>query len=157
MRRLAALFLCGILFLTACSSESVTPVVSGFRCRVEMTYDGQTASAVLDRTDSGVTTLLFDAPSALDGVAMQWNGEKITLQYAGMELAVENDRIPVGAAVKVLCEALEQCASHTGERYEGEASFGEYVIVLDASSGYPLTLECESLALTVCFSEWEQA
>ncbi len=157
MRRWGMASIGMVLLLTSCGVSKVKPVTNDFQCRVDMVYSGQEASALLVCSRDRCATLSFESPEALEGVEMIWDGERVMLRYGAMELAVENDRIPVGVAAKVIYQTLEHCRESTALPangcLEGESAVGTYTVTFDTDNGFPLMLRCPALDLTVNFSD----
>ncbi len=158
MARWIAVLVCLVL-LTSCAPSTPTPVADSFRCRVNITYDDLNAVAVLDRTQAGVTELTFSHPQEINGFIMKCNGEELTMEYRGISLSLAEDTVPVGAVVKAIGYTLDEVLLKKSERpssvINGECAMGEYVLRIDESTGYPLSLEMPSLALKTEFFEWE--
>lgn len=160
MRRWMMVLLCGVMMLTACGKTEASPIVSGFRCRVDMNYDGLEASGVLDMTEEGITTLSFDSPDSLAGFGLQWDGSAVTYCYGALSLELDAQTLPVGTAITVIVKAFERCAAHPSRdrsTVSGEDAFGAYELTFDPDSGYPLSLSCADIQLKASFSQWESA
>lgn len=161
MRRWMVISMLCVILLVSCAKQEVTPVTNDFSCRVDLVYNEQEASGVLTCSSDGVTELTFDSPTALRDVIMRWDGHEVSLQYGGMSLALEQDRIPVGAAVKVICRTLKACGDSSislqNTTIKGESDVGEYTVTFDANAGFPLMLSCPQLGLSVRFYDCQRA
>lgn len=155
MHRLGCIVLCLVLVLTACSTSTVSPVTSGFRCQVSITYDDLSAQATLERSEQGVTVLSFLSPRELDGFALSYDGQAVTVSYRGIELPLGDQVLPT-SAVRVIDDALACCTvAESTVEFNGECDGGRFTVTFDPQSGFPTELYIESLDLRVFFTEWE--
>lgn len=161
MKRWCFVLVTMVLLLTSCKVTTQTPPVGdGFRCSVGIRYDGTEVSGVLDRTQQDNTTLTVTQPQEIEGLTMAWDGQALTLSYAGLSLDVEAERVPAGAAVGVLCDVLDLAVKQSAQGdnsavINGNSTCGEYEIQFDSETGYPLSLEVPALDLSVSFADWE--
>ncbi len=155
--------LCAMLWLlvlgvTACAKPPVTPVTDGFRCRVSLDYGGALYEATLDRLAESQATLTLTKPEALKGLTMAWDGQAVSMTYAGMTMSFEDASLPVGAAVKILYRTLDACreSAQANSVYEGTVDGVPYTVSFDDRTGLPLSLSVPSIPIHAAFSEWEQ-
>ena len=148
---------CLWLSLTACAKPPVTPVADGFRCRVSLDYGGAVYEATLDRLDASQAMLTIAKPETLKGLTMTWNGQEVSMTYAGMTMSLEEASLPVSAAVKLLCRTLDACRDQAEARSvcEGTIEGIPYTVTFDDQTGMPLTLSVPSVPIQVVFSAWE--
>lgn len=147
MYRFACILLC-LCLLTSCSVRSTSPVVSGFRCRVECSLEGVSVAAELDRTDPANTTLTFSQPQELQGLTMLYDGQTVRLEYLGVEMDVPAAYLPQCSVIRTLADALNAAtASHAPTQAGG--------LVFDEESGLPRSLVIDEPPMTFFFSDWE--
>lgn len=146
-----------LLSLTACGKSAVTPTTDGFRCRVSLDYGGTVYEATLDRLDTAQATLTVAKPATLKGLTMTWDGQEVSVTYAGMTMSFEEATLPVSAAVTLLCRTLDACRDQAEARsvYEGEIEGIPYTLAFDDQTGMPLTLSVPSVPIRAAFSAWE--
>lgn len=157
MIRVMSVLVSLVLLMSGCAASVKEPVVSGFRCRADMTYGDSVYVGTLDRTTEQEATLTLSEPPGLNGVVMRLCNGQVTVGYAGMQMTVSENEMPVGALIGVLCDALDACVNGTveGNTVEGTCACGPYCLTLDHASGLPVSLVVPSLALQVDFSCWE--
>ncbi len=145
------------LLVSGCASSAVEPVVSGFRCRADVVYGDSAYVGTLDRTQEQEATLTLSEPPGMNGVTMRLQNGQVTVGYAGIEMAVGEDEMPVGSLIGVLCDTLDSCVNGTagGSTVDGVCACGPYSLTVDEASGLPVSLTVPSLDLHVTFSCWE--
>lgn len=160
MRRVLSVLVLSVILLTGCGKAASPPVTDGFRCAVTLRYDETVYEGTLERQTAQSGTLVLTAPLAVEGLTMTWTGEEVTLSYGGMELKLNEEQLPVGAAIKVMCRALDSCAERVQKEgaaadMSGELAGTPFTMAFDTDNGYPLSLELPSVPLVVTFSAWE--
>ena len=79
--------LMALLLCTACNSQNKNPekpVTTGFACDVDMTYQDMRVKGHLTRMSAGTLKMEFTEPATLNGMSMEWDGETISVKYAGL-------------------------------------------------------------------------
>ena len=158
-RRLLLLCVTCVLVLTAChKTQAAEPLAVDFSCDFTAQYENLTASGRLTRHTAGTLLLEFTAPETLDGVAAEWDGEKVWLRYRGLSFSTDN--IPESALGEELIRAFDTALRGEGERetkdgvvtLAGTADGTAFTYCYRADNGQPLTLSVPALPLTVTFS-----
>ncbi len=158
MRRLAALLLVCALLFAGCG-KSPPPITEGFSCTVSLEYDGAAYEGIFTRSAAQSGMLALTSPPSVNGLSMAWEGEEVVLSYGGMTLRLDEEKLPVGAAVKIVSRALDACAAQSsaaGGTIHGELAGTAFVIAFDEQSGFPAKLELPSVPITVTFSAWQK-
>lgn len=161
--RLAAVLLgcCLLLTVVGCTagkSETTPPVTDCFTCRITAQYHDLSLAGQLSRLEDGKMLVTFTEPTSLSGVAIGWDGTKMSMELAGMSIAVDEQKVPQSALVKRLLQLLT--APHEGGtmEQEGLVTTGEidglaYTMVSDPHTGLLRSLSLPEEALQVTFSE----
>ncbi len=165
MRRVAVWWLCGMVLLTGCAAKrpSTEPVSEGFTCTVQATYRDIPIQATLSREAAGALTLEFHEPATLNGLTACWNGEEVTLSMYGLSFSVDPATVPESALGEELLAVFDTVRRGEGEHntengtltVNGNGENGEYTVVFNAETGYPISLSVPSLPLMAEFSNVE--
>ncbi len=153
MRCVLALFVCTIMIgLTACSTASSKPVITEFRCAVELVFSEQVFRGELVR-NRDATELTVCEPSYLDGFTMRYDRNVFTIDYVGETVTM--DTVPPTTVVKLLDEVFVDVASQTPSDGEMSGTKGgfEYHYSYQKADGSPLRLEIPSLGFCALFDE----
>ena len=92
--------LMALLLCTACNSQNKNPekpVTTGFACDVDMTYQDMRVKGHLTRMSAGTLKMEFTEPATLNGMSMEWDGETISVKYAGLSFGVDPAAVPESA------------------------------------------------------------
>lgn len=162
MRRVAVCLVCVMVLLAGCAVKRppTEPVSEGFTCTVQATYRDIPIQATLTRETAGALTLEFHEPSTLNGLTARWNGEEVTLSMYGLSFSVDPATVPESALGEELLAVFDTVRRGEGERnaengtltVNGNGENGEYTVVFDEKTGYPLSLSVPSLPLVAEFS-----
>lgn len=163
MKRLCAClltFLFPALALIGCSKapEKSAPVTAGFSCRMDASFGDMTVSATLSKPDADSLSLKFEKPAALSGIVLARSEEGLAMTLAGMRIQLTADKVPQGALLESLFEALSgplSAGKQTDEGYTvtGEADGKAYTVVFDPATGMPRRLSVPADSLEAVFSE----
>ena len=153
-----------ISLLTAgCGTQKTepVPVTDGFRCEAAVTYRDMEICGTLYRQTDGKMAVTFSAPKSLSGVTVGWNGEEMTLELAGMSIAVSPEKVPHSALVKSLLDVLaspQTAGEMTDEGYvlTGEADGRAYTLVCDPQTGLPRSLSVPDDEISAVFTNAER-
>ena len=107
---LCLVLLMALLLCTACNSQNKNPekpVTTGFACDVDMTYQDMRVKGHLTRMSAGTLKMEFTEPATLNGMSMEWDGETISVKYAGLSFGVDPAAVPESALGKGLLDALD--------------------------------------------------
>ena len=110
--------LMALLLCTACNSQNKNPekpVTTGFACDVDMTYQDMRVKGHLTRMSAGTLKMEFTEPATLNGMSMEWDGETISVKYAGLSFGVDPAAVPESALGKGLLDALDAGFRSGGE------------------------------------------
>ena len=151
------LMLVGLVGCTT-TGKGVQPVTSGFTCLAEISYRELELGGQLTRYDDGKMVLTFAEPSSLSGLSVGWNGQDMTMELAGMSIAIAEDKVPQSALIKGLLHVL------SAEVTDGEREDDEYIITgtvdgmaytlaCDAATGLPQSLSMPDNELQARFSQ----
>lgn len=158
-RRLLMLGLACILLLSGCRPKpAAQPLAVDFACDFKAQYDTLTATGRLTRHTAGTLLLEFTGPETLDGIAAEWDGEKVVLRYHGLSFSA--DHIPESALGEKLVRAFDAALRGDGNGEEkdgavtlsGTADGTAFTYRYSTETGEPLSLSVPSLPLTVTFS-----
>lgn len=139
-----ALMLVGLVGCTV-TREGVQPVTSGFTCLAEISYRELELGGQLTRYDDGKMVLTFAEPASLSGLSVGWDGRNMTMELAGMSIAIEESKVPQSALIKGLLHVLSADLTD-GEREDdvyvitGTVDSMEYTLTCDAATGLPRSL-----------------
>lgn len=139
-----ALMLVGLVGCTA-TREGVQPVTSGFTCLAKISYRELELGGQLTRYDDGKLVLTFAEPSSLSGLSVGWDGQDMTMELAGMSIAIAESKVPQSALIKGLLHVLSSDLAD-GEREDdayvitGSVDSMEYTLTCDAATGLPRSL-----------------
>ena len=139
-----ALMLVGLVGCTV-TREGVQPVTSGFTCLTEISYRELELGGQLTRYDDGKMVLTFAEPASLSGLSVGWDGQNMTMELAGMSIAIEESKVPQSALIKGLLHVLSADLTD-GEREDdvyvitGTVDSMEYTLTCDAATGLPRSL-----------------
>lgn len=139
-----ALMLVGLVGCTV-TREGVQPVTSGFTCLTEISYRELELGGQLTRYDDGKMVLTFAEPASLSGLSVGWDGRNMTMELAGMSIAIEESKVPQSALIKGLLHVLSADLTD-GEREDdvyiitGTVDSMEYTLTCDAATGLPRSL-----------------
>lgn len=166
-RRLAGVC-CGLLLLllsacTAASQEPSPPVTTGFSCRADIRYKDMELTGTLSRSTAGTLQLTFSAPDTLDGVTVEWQGDRVTASLYGLSFDLSPDTLPAGALGAALTGALDAVWRAPGEgtltdqgwRWEGSGENGGVILLADPADGSLLSMEMPAIPLSVSFADFE--
>ncbi len=153
---IALMLTLGWLCLSSCGKTPTPPTTDGFQCTVSLDYGGAVYTGTLDRLDPSCASLTVTEPETLDGLSMTWDGQTVAVTYAGMSMSFDGDALPVGAAVKGLCRALDACRDRDtfNTVYDGAMDGVPFTVTFDDVSGMPLTMDVPSIPLRAVFSGW---
>lgn len=163
MKRLCACLLSLFLLsfaLFGCSKapEKTAPVTAGFACHMDASFGDMTVSATLSKPDTDSLSLKFEKPAALSGIVLTRSEEGLAMTLAGMHIQLTADKVPQGALLESLFDALSgplSAGEQTDEGYimNGEADGKAYTVVFDPATGMPLRLSVPADSLEAVFSE----
>ena len=148
-----------VLCLCGCTHETTTqPITDGFTGQVSATYREMEVGGTIHCTEDGKMTLSFSLPKSLQGVTLGWDGEEMTMALGKMEMTIPEDKVPQGALVRCLLQALsathpDGSETEAGYVVEGQADGVSYTLVCDPDSGLPLSLTVPSEELTATFTD----
>ena len=137
---------------------TVQPVTKGFTCQIAMQYRDLALKGQLSRQEDGRLLLTFSEPSSLCNVAIGCDGEKLTMELAGMSIAVDPEKVPHRALIACLQRAFSQKTASVRTGSEGlvvEAGDGgtACTLVCDLTTGLPRSLSMPEEELEAAFSD----
>mgnify|MGYP005854340845 CR=1 FL=1 len=144
--------LMALLLCTACNSQNKNPekpVTTGFACDVDMTYQDMRVKGHLTRMSAGTLKMEFTEPATLNGMSMEWDGETISVKYAGLSFGVDPAAVPESALGKGLLDALDAGFRSGGEgqmtdkglSVTGQSVNGQFEMLSDPQTGQLLSLK----------------
>ena len=163
MRRLWALLGIIMIGLTGCSpKKAAPPQTTNFSCAIRATYNDMTLAGTLTRYTAGTLQLTFTEPETLDGMTVSWDGELIMLEMMGLTFNVDPADVPESAlgneVIAILDAAMRselQGVVQDGKQiFDSTGENGNYQLVCDAETGYPLSLSVPRLGLYAEFSDF---
>lgn len=80
-----------------------------------MTYQDMRVKGHLTRMSAGTLKMEFTEPATLNGMSMEWDGETISVKYAGLSFGVDPAAVPESALGKGLLDALDAGFRSGGE------------------------------------------
>lgn len=109
MKKIISVLSLVILFLCACGEKkiAVTPVTSGISFTAELTYYNECFEADVTVAKNGETDMEITSPDTIKGLVLHFNGEEITVKYAGLEYRADFKSLPEGACCARLYEILK--------------------------------------------------
>ena len=158
--------LTALLLCTACHSQSQNPekpVTTGFACDVDMTYQDMRVKGRLTRMSAGTLKMEFTEPATLNGMSMEWDGETISVKYAGLSFGVDPTAVPESALGKGLLDALDAGFRSGGEgrmtdkslSVTGQSVNGQFEMLSDPQTGQLLSLKIPELKVAAAFSNFQ--
>ena len=158
--------LTALLLCTACHSQSQNPekpVTTGFACDVDMTYQDMRVKGHLTRMSAGTLKMEFTEPATLNGMSMEWDGETISVKYAGLSFGVDPAAVPESALGKGLLDALDAGFRSGGEgrmtdkglSVTGQSVNGQFEMLSDPQTGQLLSLKIPELKVAAAFSNFQ--
>ncbi len=161
MKRVLSVMVVAALLLlpVGCKQEetpAVEPVTTGFSCEVSADYRGMAIKGTLTREASGELRVSLTEPATLSGMAVRWDGEKMTMELGGMQIPVDAAKVPQGALVKSVLSALAAVPvqgelTDDGYVVGGEVDGKEYTVVCAPDTGLVRSLSVPQDELTVAF------
>ena len=165
---LCLVLLTALLLCTACNSQNKNPekpVTTGFACDVDMTYQDMRVKGHLTRMSAGTLKMEFTEPATLNGMSMEWDGETISVKYAGLSFGVDPAAVPESALGKGLLDALDAGFRSGGEgqmtdkglSVTGQSVNGQFEMLSDPQTGQLLSLKIPELKVAATFSNFQIA
>ncbi|HIW74518.1 MAG TPA: hypothetical protein H9684_09350 [Firmicutes bacterium] len=159
-----ALFLLCLL-APSCSpaqKEPEEPVTAGFECDLDVQYRDMEVKGHLTRRTAGSLLLELTEPSTLNGLSMEWDGEKVVLKLHELSFDVDPAVLPESALGQGLLSALDAAVgqredrTRTGEGLatSGSITQGEFTLVSDPDTGALLSLQIPAMELSAQFSNF---
>lgn len=156
-----SLLLCGCAKSPAAPSQQ--PVTMGFTCDMTGSYRGTAVAGKLTRSSVGLLTVKLSQPEDLDGVEMEWNGEKVLLRMFGLSVEVDPNTIPESALGMGILKSLDAAMQNpeagalteAGVKTSGSCENGTYELISDPETGYLKSLSVPSLEFTAQFTNFQ--
>lgn len=158
--------LTALLLCTACHSQSQNPekpVTTGFACDVDMMYQDMRVKGRLTRMSAGTLKMEFTEPATLNGMSMEWDGETISVKYAGLSFGRGSDRRAgkrpgqgaFGCAGRGLRSGGEGQMTDKGLSVTGQSVNGQFEMLSDPQTGQLLSLKIPELKVAAAFSNFQ--
>lgn len=159
-----AVFTVMILVVCLCSCKKQVAFeakTSGFRCDAHVEYNQTELDCRLGIGENGDFYAEIQKPKSLDGMALEWSGDKVKVHYLGISKEIDSESIPYFNYAKTLRGILKglkgeilAVAEANGYTYKGNAGGGDYEIEFRAD-GFPIKITVPNSGLTVTFSNFE--
>lgn len=114
---------------------------------------------------AGTLKMEFTEPATLNGMSMEWDGETISVKYAGLSFGVDPAAVPESALGKGLLDALDAGFRSGGEgqmtdkglSVTGQSVNGQFEMLSDPQTGQLLSLKIPELKVAATFSNFQIA
>ena len=170
MKRLTGVFLSLLLVLLFCGcgcqqEQSSQPTVpSGFESRASIRYGDMDLTALVSRTQEGVTTVTFESPESLKDLTLTLQGEEVTLSYQGLSLSLNANGFPARSIARVMQDALNRALEPQGctvsledgvLELRGQIDAYEFVLRMDGENGNLLSLSVPGENMEMTFENFQ--
>ncbi len=150
--------------LSGCSAKTVnkTPPIPDFNFsgNISVTYNNFNTRCKIENKLEVGCVITVESPELLSGLQMKVKNGECTINYGDVSVDLSNDILKKTEFASSLVQSFEKALVTTrceklengNWRYIGEIESGEFVLIQDAASGYPLALEIPEIDLNVQFS-----
>lgn len=116
----AALSLAACFAMSGCSGSKAEPVELDGPCSfaAQITKGEHSFEAQFQRDSDGGWTAVFTSPDSLSDMTVKSFGEGCQIDYCGLVLDVETDRLPAGS----VAAAVESCIDHASKSSSAKQS-----------------------------------
>lgn len=118
----ALLLLCSCADLKSKDVEKEPLSISGFTCNLRTTFNGLNITANARYTLPNTFTLEMTAPETVKGMQINCIDGEYAVQYKGIELTVDGDKMPFNMVCRALQECINNAQGKTPERDEKSES-----------------------------------
>lgn len=130
------LLLCNCTNLKTKDAEKEPLSISGFRCVLRTTLNELEIIANAEYMVSGIINMTFTAPETVKGMQINCTNGEYTVQYKGLELTVNGDKMPFN----MICHSLEACINNAQGKTPTKDENSESIIYSYTAEGHSCNL-----------------
>lgn len=160
MKKLFPLFF-SLIFLCGCSAQTakVKPVLSGITFETRLSFYNEVFCCSGAISKEGELTLTVNEPETIKGMKLMVKKDSLTAEFKGLTYTPKTEKLPAANVAQSLYSALSdalyrnpQVKTQDNNFFIESAENDKYYKIILTESGFPISMEIPSAALTAEFS-----